>query len=204
MIAFVEGTLREIGENQVILENHGIGYQIFTPVHEELLRKGIGSTLCLYTYLNVREDALTLYGFLQPEVLTLFRQLINVNGVGPRFALAILTVLSAETVILAIAQGDHKTLSKVSGIGPKTAQRIILDLKDKVSVSMVAESSDPVGSSSASPITESGVTAQAILALESLGYAQADAAAAVRQVMRPEASVQDLIKESLTLLSAGY
>ena len=69
---------------------------------------------------------------------------------------------------------------------------------------MVAESSDPVGSSSASPITESGVTAQAILALESLGYAQADAAAAVRQVMRPEASVQDLIKESLTLLSAGY
>ena len=204
MIAFVEGTLKDIGDDQVIIENNGIGYQIFTPVYEELLRKGVGSKLCLYTHLNVREDALTLYGFLQPEILTLFRQLINVNGVGPKYALAILTVLSAETVVLAIAQGDHKTLSKVSGIGPKTAQRIILDLKDKVSVASAAESDGMAGTPSAASIPESGTAAQAILALESLGYAQADAAAAVRRVMRPEATVQALIKESLTLLSSGY
>ena len=169
MISYIKGELTEVFEDTVVVETNGIGYNIRVPGSVLDRLPSVGSSVRIYTYLYVKEDAMNLFGFLSRDDLSVFKLLLN-----------------------------------VSGIGPKTAQRIILDLKDKVSVSMVAEPAAPAGSSAVSPAPGSGVTAQAILALEALGYAQADAAAAVRQVMRPDASVQDLIKESLTLLSAGY
>ena len=194
MIAFVQGKLEALEENSVLIENNGVGYRIFTPIQEELLRVGIGSTVRLYTYLNVREDAMVLYGFLHRDTLELFRQLINVNGVGPKYALAILTSMRSDEVLLAIASEDAKALSKVPGIGPKTAARIILDLKDKIKkTAFTAETSVAVPTAS----TEGGEVSEAMMAMMALGYSQSEAAGAVRKVARPGMTAEEIIKLSL-------
>ena len=141
-----------------------------------------------------------LFGFLQPEALSLFKQLINVNGVGPKYALAILTAMSVDQVILAIASEDKKALTKVSGIGPKTAGRIILDLKDKVSFT---PGGDGAGIPVPGEIAEEsavGAAAEAVMALLALGYGQSEATATVKKVAQPDMSVEEIIKQSLKQL----
>lgn len=200
MIAYVKGELAAIEETSVIIDNQGMGFRVYTPIREELLRIGVGSQIKLHTYMNVREDAMILFGFLQPEALSLFKQLINVNGVGPKYALAILTAMSVDQVILAIASEDKKALTKVSGIGPKTAGRIILDLKDKVSFTPGGDGADiPVSREIAEESTV-GAAAEAVMALLALGYGQSEAAAAVKKVAQPDMSVEEIIKQSLKQL----
>ena len=196
MIAYVKGELAAIEESSVIIDNGGIGIRVFTPIREKLVRLGLSSQIQLFTYLNVREDAMLLYGFLTQEELELFKKLINVNGVGPKNAMAILSDLTVEQIVLAIAAEDKKTLNKVSGIGPKTAARIILDLKDKVSVPSKAEGSVSMAGAAASS-GESGPAAEAVLALLALGYSQSEAAAAVRKVYQEGMAVEAVIKQSL-------
>lgn len=197
MIAYVSGILKEIEEDSVIVEAAGIGYRVFTPVTEKLLRVGVGSQITLFTYLNIREDAHILYGFLEKSTLRLFKQLINVNGVGPKYALAILTQMMPDAVSLAIASGDHKALTKVSGIGPKTAQRIVLDLKDKIA----AVSADVEAVTQIRPDRGQGAAAEALSALEALGYSGTEAHQAVSKVYAEEKSAEQLIKEALRLLA---
>jgi len=200
MIAYVKGELAAIEETSVILENQGMGFRIYTPIREDLLRLGVGSQIKLHTYMNVREDAMILFGFLQPEALSLFKQLINVNGVGPKYALAILTAMSVDQVIMAIASEDKKALTKVAGIGPKTAGRIILDLKDKVSFTAGSgETETPVG---AGPMETGadGAGSEAVMALMALGYSQSEAAGAVSKVAQPDMTVEEIIKQSLKQL----
>ena len=200
MIAYVKGELAAIEETSVILENQGMGFRIYTPIREDLLRLGVGSQIKLHTYMNVREDAMILFGFLQPEALSLFKQLINVNGVGPKYALAILTAMSVDQVIMAIASEDKKALTKVAGIGPKTAGRIILDLKDKVSFTTGSgETEMPVG---AGPMETGadGAGSEAVMALMALGYRQSEAAGAVSKVAQPDMTVEEIIKQSLKQL----
>jgi len=200
MIAYVKGELAAIEETSVILENQGMGFRIYTPIREDLLRLGVGSQIKLHTYMNVREDAMILFGFLQPEALSLFKQLINVNGVGPKYALAILTAMSVDQVIMAIASEDKKALTKVAGIGPKTAGRIILDLKDKVSFTAGrGETEMPVG---AGPMETGadGAGSEAVMALMALGYSQSEAAGAVSKVAQPDMTVEEIIKQSLKQL----
>ncbi|MBQ7015814.1 MAG: Holliday junction branch migration protein RuvA [Firmicutes bacterium] len=200
MIAYVKGELAAIEETSVIIDNQGMGFRVYTPIREELLRIGVGSQIKLHTYMNVREDAMILFGFLQPEALSLFKQLINVNGVGPKYALAILTAMSVDQVILAIASEDKKALTKVSGIGPKTAGRIILDLKDKVSFTPGGDGADiPVPGGIAEESTV-GAAAEAVMALLALGYGQSEASAAVKKVAQPDMSVEEIIKLSLKQL----
>ena len=196
MIAYVKGELAAIEESSVIIDNGGIGIRVFTPIREKLVRLGLSSQIQLFTYLNVREDAMLLYGFLTQEELELFKKLINVNGVGPKNAMAILSDLTVEQIVLAIAAEDKKTLNKVSGIGPKTAARIILDLKDKVSVPSKAEGSVSMAGAAASS-GESGPAAEAVLALLALGYSQSEAAAAVRKVYQEGMAVEAVIRQSL-------
>ncbi len=196
MIAYVKGELAAIEESSVIIDNGGIGIRVFTPIREKLVRLGLSSQIQLFTYLNVREDAMLLYGFLTQEELELFKKLINVNGVGPKNAMAILSDLTVEQIVLAIAAEDKKTLNKVSGIGPKTAARIILDLKDKVSVLSKAEGSVSMAGAAASS-GESGPAAEAVLALLALGYSQSEAAAAVRKVYQEGMAVEAVIRQSL-------
>lgn len=200
MIAYVKGELAAIEETSVIVDSQGMGFRIYTPIREELLRIGVGSPIKLHTYMNVREDAMILFGFLQPEALTMFKQLINVNGVGPKYALAILTAMSVDQVILAIAAEDKKALTKVAGIGPKTAGRIILDLKDKVS--FTPGHADTELPTVGGPVDTGavGASAEAVMALLSLGYGQSEASAVVSKVAQPDMTVEAIIKQSLKQL----
>ena len=200
MIAYVKGELAAIEETSVIIETQGMGFRVYTPIREELLRIGVGSRIQLYTYLNVREDAMILYGFLKTEALQLFKQLINVNGVGPKYALAILTAMSTDQVILAIASEDKKALTKVAGIGPKTAGRIILDLKDKISFTPGSDDTGLPAESAAADTGDAGASAEAVMALMALGYGQSEAAGVVRKIAQPGMTVEEIIKLSLKQL----
>ncbi len=197
MIAYVSGILAEIEEDSVIVDVGGIGYRVYTSVTEDLVRVGVGNKLTLHTYLNIREDAQILYGFMEKPTLKLFQQLINVNGVGPKYALAILTQMKPESAAAAIASGDYKALTKVSGIGPKTAQRIVLDLKDKVGAvqTVPEELMQPAGQA------VQGTAAEAATALESLGYTRGEAQAAIARVYREGMDSGRILKEALKQLA---
>jgi len=197
MIAYIKGRLAAIEESSVVVEQQGIGFRVYTPIREELLRIGVGEEVQLHTYMNVREDAMILYGFLHTESLQVFKQLINVNGVGPKYALAILTAMSTDHVILAIASEDKKALTKVPGIGAKTAGRIILDLKDKLSFAGGGQT--PAGTEENTPAA-GGAAPEAIAALIALGYSQGEAAAAVSKVYQSDMAVEEIIKQSLKQL----
>jgi Holliday junction DNA helicase RuvA len=195
MIAFVQGKLEAVEENSVLVEAGGLGYRIYTPIGEDLMRVGIGSSVRFYTYMNVREDAIILYGFLQKETLDLFRLLINVNGVGPKLALSMMSSMTVDQVCLAIAAEDAKSLSKVPGIGPKAAARIILDLKDKIRG--YAETETAVAGTANPSYTQTSSATEAVMALVSLGYSQSEAASAVSRVAKPEMTTEEIMKQSL-------
>ena len=158
-----------------------------------------GEEITLFTHLNVREDALDLFGFSTQDELTWFRHLIGVTGVGPKAALAILSVLMPEKLALVISSGDAKAITRAPGIGPKIAQRVILELKDKARVSMTGAGSaatfDDVAAANEMPNT-----GEAIAALSMLGYSQTDASVAVSR-LDPALPTQELIRQALKLLS---
>ena len=148
--------------------------------------------------MNVREDAIELFGFYDKNELECFKMLITVNGVGPKMGLAILSELPADKVILSIAAGDFKALTKANGVGPKLAQRICMELKDKVGKLGVAETVD-VDISSVSATMENSNTAEAVAALEMLGYSQSEASVAVSKIDN-SLSVEEIIKQALKLM----
>lgn len=137
MISYIKGTLAAIEADVIVVEAGNVGLAVHVPVSllDEL--PGLGQEVTVYTYFQVREDAMTLYGFLHKQDREMFRQLIGVNGIGPKGALGILSVLRPDDLRLAIVSGDAKAIAKAPGIGNKTAQRLILDLKDKVSMEEV-------------------------------------------------------------------
>ena len=133
MIAYVNGIVEDIAEDNVVLDVNGLGYNIKISADTASRLPGIGEPVKLYTYTCVREDAFLLYGFLTRSDLEIFKKLITVNGIGPKGGLAILSVMDGDDLRFAILSGDVKAISKAPGIGSKTAQRVILDLKDKIS-----------------------------------------------------------------------
>ena len=132
MYAYISGKLEGVAEDAVIIDNHGIGYQILVPSSTLDRLPSVGGEVKVYTYLQVREDAMVLFGFLTKEELELFKRLITVTGIGPKGALAILGTLSVDDLRFAILSGDAKAIAAAPGIGVKTAQRVILDLKDRM------------------------------------------------------------------------
>ena len=156
MISYIRGTLAEGLGDTVVVETGQVGINIRVPltVTEQLPR--IGEEVLIYTYLKVSEDALTLFGFLTRRDLDLFRRLITVNGIGPKGALGILSVLSADDLILAVVTNDAKAIARAPGIGPKTAQRVILDLKDKVSLEETGRCHGSYGSTGAAGVQSRG------------------------------------------------
>lgn len=204
MISYVRGPLVEIEEDVVVVEAGGIGYNIHVPlsVLEELPR--IGTEVRIYTYFQVREDAMSLYGFLNRQDLSMFRQLIGVNGIGPKAALGILSTLRPDDLRLAILSGDAKTISRAPGVGAKTAQRVILDLKDKVNLEDMLPGGDAGASSgNAGGAGMAGSAAmEAISALAALGYSNMEASKAVRQVaVTDEMTPEDVLKAALKHLA---
>lgn len=201
MYAYLKGTIEEIKEDNLVLEANQIGYNIKISARTANLLDGIGSFIKIYTYTLVREDSFSLYGFLSKDELEIFKKLITVNGIGPKGGLAILSVMSADELRFAILSGDAKAISKAPGIGAKTAERVILDLKDKVSLQ---DALLPKDNNSIAPLSGESVGEEkneAIEALVALGYSASDALKAVKQVETAEgAGVEEILKASLKYL----
>ena len=179
----------------------GVAYRVSTSLHTLKKITGLGDTVTLYTYLSVREDAMELFGFADATELEFFKMLIGVSGVGPKAAIAILSTFSPEDVSFSIASGDVKRITGAPGVGPKLAQRIVLELKDKMTkiVPDKMSSSDFVQTVIADA---SGNKAEAISALIALGYSQTEASAAV-STLDPNEKVEMLVKQGLRQLMRG-
>lgn len=196
MISFVKGRLVETGTNHIVVENQGIGYLIFVPASVLDQMPASGSEVKIYTYLYVREDALCLYGFLTRDDLHVFKLLITVNGIGPKGALGILSTISPDNLRFAALAGDTKTISKAPGIGSKTAQKLIIELKDKLKLEDVFGEDDPV--IQAVPQGAKSSSNEAVLAMVALGYSQAEALKAVRQCeIREDMTSDEILKLAL-------
>ena len=185
MYEFIKGELCAIGENYLAVEAGGIGYKIFaTQRFLQQAKKGQQTTV--YTYLVVREDELSLYGFQSLGERDMFLKLISVSGVGPKAGLAILSTLNTEEIARAILAADQKAFSRVSGVGPKTAARIVLELKDKVEVE------DAILGSIAAETEGAGAVSDAVEALMGLGYQKAEAISAVSAVRELADTTEEL------------
>ena len=180
MISYIKGELVEVTENSIVLDHQGMGFSIMMPgsILDKLPQ--IGSELKVHTYLYVKEDILDLYGLLTRDDLKIFKLLITVNGIGPKGALAILSALSPDDLRFAVLAGDAKTISKAPGIGSKTAQKLIIELKDKLKIEDVLDGAGE-GYVSQDNMADTA-SAEAVMALTSLGYSAADATRAVRMV----------------------
>jgi len=201
MIRFVKGTLAFVGESEVIVENNGMGFGISVPISVIGHLPEIGGEVMLYTYMNVREDAVQLFGFLEPEDLRMYKLLITVNGIGPKAGLGIMGAMSSYDIRYAIMAGDAKAIAKAPGIGPKTAGKVILELKDKMEwEDMLPEKeTDRVLPESGTDSAQAAEVVQdAIEALTVLGYPKMEAARAVRAVeFTEDMTVEELLKQSL-------
>ena len=198
MYAYLKGTIEEITEDNLVLEVKQIGYNIKVSARTVNALQGIGSFVKIYTYTLIREDSFSLYGFLTRDDLNIFKKLITVNGIGPKGGLAILSIMSADELRFAIISGDAKAISKAPGIGAKTAERVILDLKDKVSLDEALAPKDEVSTVSLSGEDNNNGKNEAIEALVALGYSASDALRAVKQVsITEDSSVEEILKAAL-------
>lgn len=196
MITYIVGELTYIDNNTIILEACGVGYEITVPESVITSLPGIGSSIKIYTYQNVKEDALDLYGFLTMDDLKIFKQLITVNGIGPKGALSILSVISPDELRLAVISDDVKKIQSAPGIGSKTAQKLIIELKDKLKIEDVVydlhDEKDIVKS----------VRDEAVSALISLGYSNSESVSAVSALVITEnMTSEDILKQALKKLA---
>lgn len=198
MYAYIKGILAEITEDAIIVENQGIGYEIAVPGQVFDYLPSVGEEVKIYTYHYVREDAILLYGFLTKEDVRIFKMLIGVSGIGPKGALAILSVLSTDDLRFAILGDDAKAIAKAPGVGAKTAQRVIIELKDKLSLEDAFEQKLTNQAQKAELNPAVGVKNEAILALTSLGYSQSEALKVLQGIeISPDDQVEDVLKMAL-------
>ena len=202
MISFLRGEIADIDEDKVILDVNGVGYGIFMSGQALAELPAIGSEIKLFTYLNVKEDAMQLFGFKSKDELRIFKMLIGVSGIGPKGGLAILSVLSPDDLCFAVNAGDAKAIAKAPGIGKRTAEKLIIELKDKLRLEDVLERSfkeEDDGPIASTQITS--VQSDAISALVALGYGQTDALKAVRKTeLSDSASVEDILRQALKFM----
>ena len=198
MIAYLKGTVTEVDKDSIILECQNIGYRIFMPgsVLERMGRTG--EERIIHTYLNIREDAMQLYGFLTKNDLSVFRLLLGVSGIGPKAAMGILSYFSWEDLSFAVLSDDAAAIAKAPGIGKKTAQKVILELKDKLRLEDAFEQKFSEGGTSGQPTGEPEAAQEAVEALVALGYGRTEALKAVRQVSAGgDMDVEDLLRAAL-------
>ncbi len=196
MYYYLKGTLAAKGENYIVVDVSGVGYMVYTSLNGIEKSGPIGNQITVYTYLNVREDAMDLYGFVTEEEKKMFMLLISVSGVGPKAGLAILSVAPPAKIATAIITGDTKTITKAAGVGPKVAQRVILELKDKMDSSSLGIETEDL-SVSDEIITDN--RAEAMSALVVLGYSANDARNVLSK-LDSSLSTEDLIKQALVKL----
>ena len=201
MYAYIKGELAEINSYHIVIETGGIGYQIYIPGQTFSYLPPIGEQLKVYTYLYLREDAMILYGFLTKDDLELFKLLISVSGIGPKGGLAILSTLNADELRFAVLSGDAKSIARSPGVGGKTAQRVILELKDKMSLEEAFEKkTEHVNSVQSSG--SSSVKNDAVMALTALGYSSTESLKAVSAVeITEDMDVEALLRAALKHMS---
>ncbi len=205
MISFIKGNAVHVDTEGVIIENHGIGYQVKTPSSiVDTVR--VGDDLILHTYLYVREDVLALYGFITKEELRTFQTLLGVNGIGPKAALSVLSTMTVADLYYAVFSEDAKMIAKTPGIGPKGAKRMIIELKDKLNMEDIVGdlASDETEAAQTGNFHNSDSVSDTIEALVALGYTNGDAYRAVHGVkgaadMDPESLLKESLKVILTL-----
>lgn len=197
MYSYIKGTLEETMEDKIVVDNHGIGYNINVPSRVLDALAPVGSQVKVYTYLNVKEDAFSLYGFLTKDDIKVFKLLLGVGGIGPKGALAILSVMSTDDLRFAVMGGDAKAIAKAPGVGGKTAQRVILELKDKLNIEDVFEEKDMPQVSGGVPGTKT-VKNEAVQALVALGYSSSEALSVLSKIeITEEMNVEDVLKAAL-------
>lgn len=181
MYAYIKGELVDISEDNIVLECGNIGYNIRVPLSVIQRLPSVGSTVKIYTYTSVREDAFNLFGFLSKDDLEIYKKLILVNGVGPKGALSILSTMSADDLRYAIVSGDAKAISKAPGIGSKSAERIILELRDKVALRITVPDDGSAAVVGSNPI-DTDAKSEAAEAMVALGYTPVEALKAINSV----------------------
>ncbi|MFR5684193.1 MAG: Holliday junction branch migration protein RuvA [Clostridia bacterium] len=199
MFAYIKGSLEEKGSNFVVIDVTGIGYKIF--MSETAIEKlgELGSTVKVYTHYHVREDEISLYGFNTNEELKMFELLLSVSGIGAKSAISMLSNITPSAFALAVISNDVAKLTKIPGIGSKTAQRMILELKDKLkTVQTVKESKDEKLQEA---ISDDNKYYEAIAALQVLGYTRRDIDQALEKIDKESLSVEDMIRKSLAILA---
>lgn len=203
MIQFIRGELVGVEEDRILVDVGGVGYGIFMSGQAMGRLPQIGREVKIYTYLNVKEDAMQLFGFLTRDDLRVFKLLIGVNGIGPKGGQAILSVLTPDDLRFAVMANDVKAISAAPGIGKKTAEKLILELKDKLHVEDALEHAVPTADTSgASTDNFREVTSEAIQALVALGYGNTEALKAVKKVeITPEMSVNEVLKQALKFIA---
>lgn len=196
MISYIKGMLEDMSPGMVVVDNHGIGYQMMVPMRGESFPK-IGQEIKIYTHMHVREDDVSLFGFLSKEEKEAFELLIGVNGIGPKVGLSVLSTLSVYELKMAVISEDVKTISKTPGLGPKGAKKLILELKDKLSFEELEE--DGVGAEIFDTSADSSDSVMiTIEGLVSLGYSKSEAAIAVNKVEdAKDLTPEELLKKAL-------
>lgn len=199
MIASLNGTLKTKTPTEVLLDVNGVGYAVSIPLSTFEKLGDVDSPAFLFTHLHVREDAMQLYGFATEQERTAFKLLISINGIGPRIAQGILSGISVEDLQHSILSGNVSSLTTVPGVGKKTAERLVIELRDKIGKLTTSEITYPPGDKNAE------IRAEALLALTSLGYQRASAEKAIRQALNETngaaPSLQELIKRALRFAS---
>mgnify|MGYP000370382962 FL=1 len=201
MISYIKGELTEVFEDTAVVETNGIGYNIRVPGSVLDRLPSVGSPVRIYTYLYVKEDAMNLFGFLNRDDLSVFKLLLNVSGIGPKGALAILSTIGPDDLRFAVLSEDVKTISSAPGIGAKTAKRLIIELKDKLKLAEVFETALANKEKASSENDVLLARNEAVEALVALGYASAQAMKAVQQVENAEEKdSEQILKEALKKL----
>ena len=202
MIAYIKGIVTHRLVEAVYVNVHDVAYRVYVPssVQSQLQ---VGEETCLYTYTNVREDAIQLYGFLTIEDYELFLMLISVSGVGPKLGLGILSAISPDQFVGLIISGDTKGLQKLPGIGKKSAERLVLELKDKIESLGIAGTFTPGGTISTLVTAPVGVTEEVVEALMALGYSAQEVQPVVQDVYNGTQEVPELLKQVLAALGKG-
>ena len=202
MISFLKGFIEEKSEKSIFLDVHGVGYEIYMPTGSASMLPAVGEEVKIHTYLQVSENGIGLYGFLTRDELNVFKLLITVNGIGPKGAVGILSVLTANELRLAVLSDDDKAISKAPGIGAKTAKKLILELKDKFHLEdALEEIAEPVKVVSRGSAMNDAY-AEAVQALTALGYSNSDALKAVKLADGGEQmTTEELLKAALKQLA---
>ena len=202
MYSYIKGELAEVNTDHIVIDVGGIGYMIYIPAQSLNYLPGIGEMLKVHTYLYMREDAMILYGFLTKDDLEMFKLLITVSAIGPKGGLAVLSTLSSDDLRFAVLSGDSKAISKAPGIGSKTAQRVIIDLKDKLSLEDAFEKKLEHENEKINVSSNSQVKNDAVMALNALGYSSTESLKAVSKVeITDDMDVEDVLKAALKHMS---